>query len=394
MKIVDARTYVVANPAPYFGGYSFVFVKLITDSGVEGLGEVYGATFSPNIMARLTEDLIGRRFIDRDPFRIERTWREAYADGFTTRPDVTVMAALSAIEIACWDIIGKELGRPIYDLMGGKAQERLRTYTYLYRDTQDAIDIKDPVPRDPVHAAERAAYYVEQGFTALKFDPFGRFGSSAPWQPTIGDLEYGETYIKALREAVGTKCDLLLGTHGQFTPSGAIRVAERLAPYDLMFFEEPVPPEMPEQMALVAARSTIPVAAGERLTTKYEFARLLELRAAAILQLDLGRVGGLLEAKKIAGMAEAHYAQLAPHLFAGPVNGAANIQLSTCSPNFLILEGIEKWGGFHAEIVSPAILWEDGYVIPPDGPGLGVVLNEELALANPYEGGVWPPLRD
>jgi galactonate dehydratase len=143
---------------------------------------------------------------------------------------------------------------------------------------------------------------------------------------------------------------------------------------------------MPEEMALVARATSIPIATGERLTTKYEFARVLECRAASILQMALGRVGGLLEAKKIAGMAEAHYAQIAPHLYCGPVEGAANIQLSACIPNFLILESIQTWGGFHTQILKKPIRWEEGYVIPPTEPGLGIELNEEVALAHPYTG--------
>jgi len=129
-----------------------------------------------------------------------------------------------------------------------------------------------------------------------------------------------------------------------------------------------------------------PGATGERLTTKYEFARLLDRQAASILQMALGRVGGILEAKKIAGMAEAHYAQIAPHLYCGPIEGAANIQLDTCTPNFLIQEGIETWGGFHAEILNTPIQWEQGYIIPPTAPGIGVELNEEVAARHPYTG--------
>ncbi|MEM8926417.1 MAG: enolase C-terminal domain-like protein, partial [Actinomycetota bacterium] len=143
-------------------------------------------------------------------------------------------------------------------------------------------------------------------------------------------------------------------------------------------------PEMPEEMAKVARATSIPVATGERLTTKYEFARVLSTGAASILQMALGRVGGLLEGKKIAGMAEAHYAQLAPHLYCGPIEGAANIQLSACSPNFLILESIERWGGFHAELLTTPIRWEDGHVIPPEAPGIGVELDEDVARAHPY----------
>ena len=184
---------------------------------------------------------------------------------------------------------------------------------------------------------------------------------------------------------MGTKADLLFGSHGQFTPSGAKRLARRIEPYEPLWFEEPVPPEMPERMAEVARATSIPIATGERLVTKYEFARVLACGAASILQPALGRVGGILEAKKIAAMAETHYAQIAPHLYCGPVEGAANVQLATCIPNFLILESIERWDGFHGEIVS-GIRWEDGYVIPPTEPGLGITLNEELARAHPYEG--------
>ncbi len=394
MKITDFKTFVVGNPPPHFGGYSFVFVKLVTDSGIEGIGEVYGATFGPHTMARMTEDTCARHVVGRDPFAIERLWRETYASGFSMRPDISLMGVLSGIEMACWDIVGKAVEKPVYELLGGKVHERLRSYTYLFRSQADAIESGDPVPRDIAVAAERAAEYVKAGFNALKFDPFGGYGPLAPRQPTLESLAYGESYVRALREAVGDECDLLLGTHGQFTTSAAIRVARRLEQYNLLFYEEPVPPEMPEQMALVARRSTIPVATGERLTTKYEFARVLELGAASILQLDLGRVGGLLEAKKIAGMAEAYYAQIAPHLFAGPVLGAANIQISACSPNFLILEGIEQWGGFHAEILKTPIRWEGGYVIPPDAPGLGVELDEDVAARHPYEGDIWPSPRE
>jgi len=192
--------------------------------------------------------------------------------------------------------------------------------------------------------------------------------------------------MRLIREAVGRRCDLLFGTHGQFTAPGAIRLARRLEPYGPLWFEEPTPPEMPEEMARVACATSIPIATGERLTTKYEFARVLETGAASILQLNLGRVGGLLEAKKIAGMAEAHYAQIAPHLYCGPVVGAANIQLASCSTNFLLLEGIMTWGGFHAELLEKPIVWEDGYVIVPEGPGLGIELDEDVVERHPYEG--------
>jgi L-alanine-DL-glutamate epimerase-like enolase superfamily enzyme len=281
--------------------------------------------------------------------------------------------------MACWDIIGKALGQPIYNLMGGKVHERLRSYTYLYPADGEG----DEFYHDADRSAQRAAEYVAKGFTAVKFDPTGGYSAYDPRQPTQESLERTVRLVRLVREAVGTRADLLIGTHGQFTTSGALRLARLLEPYDPLWFEEPVPPEMPEQMAIVARGTRIPIATGERLTTKYEFARVLAAGAANILQINLGRAGGLLEAKKIAALAEVHYAQIAPHLYCGPVVGAANIQIAACSPNFLILEGIQQWGGFHAKILMNPIRWEEGHVIPPTAPGLGVELNEAVALANP-----------
>ena len=225
---------------------------------------------------------------------------------------------------------------------------------------------------------------MKLGFTGIKFDPAAPYSSFDPRQPSLESMALCAKFCKLIREAVGTKADLLFGTHGQFTASGAIRFAKQIEPYNPLWFEEPTPPDRPEEMALVARGTSIPIATGERLTTKYEFGRVLENRAASILQMALGRVGGIWEAKKIAGMAEVNYAQIAPHLYAGPIEAAANIQYATSLPNFLILESIETFGGFYAKLLKKPIRWEQGYVIPPTGPGLGVELNEEVALAHPY----------
>jgi 2-dehydro-3-deoxyphosphogalactonate aldolase len=383
MKIVDVKTFVVGNPPPHYGGRYFIFLKLVTDSGIEGVGEVYAATFGPHVIAKMIEDVCARHVIGADPFKIERLWRTVYGAGYTLRPDVSVMGVLSGIEMACWDIIGKEVDKPVYELLGGQVHERLRSYTYLYpKDDEDA----DAFYADPDRAAERALEYVEQGFTAVKFDPAGPYSVFDPRQPSLDDIARSVEFVKKIRAAVGSRADLLFGTHGQFTAAAAIRLARQLEPYDPLWFEEPTPPENTAEMARVARQTSIPIATGERLTTKYEFARVLADQAASILQLALGRCGGILEAKKIAGMAETYYAQIAPHLYCGPIEGAANIQISTCSPNFLILESIQRWDGFHAEILNKPIRWEDGYVIPPTGPGLGVELDEAVALAHPYEG--------
>jgi 2-dehydro-3-deoxyphosphogalactonate aldolase len=382
MKITDVKTFVVGNPPPHFGGLYWIFVKLITDHGVAGYGEVYSVPFHPDVVAQMIADVGERYVIGADPFKIERLWRNVYSSGYTQRSDLSVMGVLSGIETACWDIIGKELNKPVYELLGGQVHEKLRSYTYIYPEAADKADVY----KDPHLAAERAAAYVEKGFTAVKFDPVGPYTAFDPRQLSLEALEHAETFVGLLREAVGGKCDLLFGTHGQMTAASAIRLAKRLEKFDPLWFEEPVPPENVEEMARVARATSIPIATGERLAGKYEFARLLEKQAASILQMALGRVGGILEAKKIAGMAEAHYAQIAPHLYCGPIEGAANIQIDTCSPNFLIQEGIGTWDGFHAEILQQPIRWEDGYIIPPTKPGLGVELNEEVAAKHPYTG--------
>ena len=382
MKVTELRTFVVGNPPPSFGGRYFVFLTLTTDDGVKGVGEVYASTFHPRALEAMIADVFERHVLGADPFAIETMTRRISARGYSGRPDLSLMGVMSGIEMACWDLVGKAVGRPVYELFGGRVHERLRAYTYLYPEPDDPVDVY----MDPDLAAERAAAYVAQGFTALKFDPLGPYSAFDPRQPSLEALSRTEAYVARVREAVGDSCDLLVGTHGQLTPAGAVRLARRLERYDPLWLEEPVPPESPEQMAIVARATSIPIATGERLTTKHEFARVLATGAAAILQPNVGRVSGLLEAKKIAAMAEAHYAQIAPHLYCGPVVGAANIQLAAGIPNFLVLEGIGMWDGFHAEILRRPIRWEDGFVIPPTEPGLGVELDEDVAERHPYEG--------
>ncbi|MGB5759637.1 MAG: mandelate racemase/muconate lactonizing enzyme family protein [Acidimicrobiales bacterium] len=387
MEIVAFESFVVGNPPPHKGGRYFIFVKLVTADGIVGYGEVYTATFSPDVVAAMIDDVCLRHVVGSDPHHIERLWRVTYSRGYSARPDLSLVSVLSGIEIACWDIIGKAAGKPVYELLGGRVHERIRTYTYLYpADSRVDIHAGTDVYAEPGVAAARAVEYIDRGFTGLKLDPMGGYSAFDPRQPSLERLDLAEAMVSSIREAIGNRADILFGTHGQFSASGAIRLAARLEQYDPLWFEEPTPPEMPEEMAKVAASTTIPVATGERLTTKYEFRRVLEQGAASILQPALGRVGGLLEGKKIAGMAEAHYAHIAPHLYCGPIEAAANITLAVCSPNFLILEAIEDWSGFHAELLVEPIQWEDGYVIPSSAPGIGVTLDEDVARANPYVG--------
>ncbi len=389
MKITDIRTWVVGNPPPGIGGKYFIFVRLTTDGGVAGYGEAYSATFGPHLTARMIEDCAGRYLLGRDPHDIESFFRRAYSSGFSQRPDISMMGCVSALEMACWDIIGKEAGKPVHMLLGGRVHETLRSYTYLYPH-EGSVHSEDAVGRnvynDPEMAAECAAVYVRQGFNAVKLDPAGPYTAFDGHQPRLADIERSAAMMKAIREAVGSRADILFGTHGQFTAAGAIRMARAIEPHDPLWFEEPVPPDMPEVMAQVARATSVPIATGERLTTKWEFARVIENRAAAILQPDLGRSGGILETKKIAAMAEAYHIQIAPHCYCGPIVGAANIQLAVTLPNFLILESLKDWGGFHAKLLKKKIEWQDGRVVPPGEPGLGVELDEAVCEAHPYEG--------
>lgn len=383
MELANLETFIVGNPPPSFGGRYFIFVKLTTACGIVGYGEVYAATFGPETVVQMLRDVFERRLLGMDPFQIERFWRSCHGSGFSHRPDVSMMGVVSGLEMACWDIIGKATDKPVHALLGGLVNERLRTYTYLYPGPDEAAA---DFYNNPDASAARAAEYLALGFTALKFDPAGQYTVYDGRQPDLESIERSVQFCAKIREAVGDKADLLFGTHGQFTASGAIRLARKLEPYDPLWFEEPTPPDMPEEMAKVAAGTSIPVATGERLCTKFEFARVMKCGAAAILQMNLGRVGGILEAKKIAGMAEAYYTQVAPHLYCGPIVGAANAQVAASIPNFLILESIQRWDGFHAELLTKPVQWEDGFIITPTEPGLGVELNEEVALAHPYTG--------
>ena len=388
MKVAEIETFVVGNPPPRHGGRYFIFVTVTTDNGVKGVGEAYVATFNPHLVARMIEDVAERWLVGNNPFNVESFWRRAYSSGYSSRPDPTLCGVISALEMACWDIIGKETNRPVYDLLGGRVHEGLRSYTYLYPPAEDAYAPKDEpnLYTQPELAAEQAIVELNKGFTAIKFDPAGPYTAFDGRQPSLERIDLSERYISALREAVGTQADLLFGTHGQFTPSGALRLAKRLEQYDPLWFEEPVPADDLTGMATVASGTSIPVATGERLTTVSEFSAVLKANAAQILQPNLGRSGGILQGKKIASIAETHHALIAPHCYCGPVVAAANIALATCSPNFLILECIGTFDGFHADLLETPIKWEDGKVIPSKEPGLGVILNEEVARAHPYSG--------
>jgi L-alanine-DL-glutamate epimerase-like enolase superfamily enzyme len=381
MKLQALDIIVTAPPAPGWGGRYWILVKLTTDTGITGWGECYAASVGPEAMCHVIRDVFHRHMEGENPENIELMFRRAYSSGFTQRPDLTVMGAFSGLEIACWDILGKDRGRPVYALIGGRMNDRIRAYTYLYPLPQHEISA---FWTSPEMAAESAAEMVRQGYTAVKFDPAGPYTMRGGHMPAMSDISQSVAFCKAIRGEVGDRADLLFGTHGQFTTAGAIRLGQAIAPYQPLWFEEPVPPDSVGQMARVASGQPVPVATGERLTTKAEFAPILREGAASILQPALGRVGGIWEAKKIAAMAEVYNAQMAPHLYAGPVEWAANIHLAASIPNILMAESIET--PFHDALIKGTIRVEEGFVTPPDAPGLGIEVDEDLARGHPFTG--------
>ena len=389
MRIRDVEAFPVANPArPAIGGPFWVFLRLRTDEGIVGYGEVSvnALAWRPRLIGKMIEDLVEDYLIGCEVSDLEALYARLYNAAYSHASDLTKSAITSGLEMACLDILGKATGTPAYALLGGRLRDRLRSYTYIAPGPENAHLGPGEFWRRPRDIAERAAEYVKSGFTALKIDPLpglgglqDHAGQLVPVQWTLDVLDRAQDVIAAIREAVGNACDILIGTHGQMTASAAIRLAKRLEPYDPMWLEEPVPPEMPEEMAKVARGTTIPITAGERLTSKWEFARLIETGAVAICNLDVSQVGGLTEAKKIAALAEAHYVQISPHVFGGPLVAVASIHLSVSSPNFLIMEGNGTYTGVHRDLLDEPLQWRDGYFLPSERPGLGHSLNEELA---------------
>jgi len=383
MKLRDLDIFIVGPPPPGWGGRYWIFVKLTTDNGIIGYGEVYASAVGPDAMTAVIRDVFQRHVVGENPENIELMFRRVYSSGFTQRPDPTVMGAFSGLEIACWDILGKAHDRPVYALLGGLMNAQVRAYTYLY-----------PLPHHDLHAfwtspamaAESAAEMVRLGFTAVKIDPSGPYTLRGGHQPALSDIDLSVAFCRAIRDAVGSKADILFGTHGQFTTSGAMRLGARLEQFDPLWFEEPVPPDNMLEFAKVARAVRIPIATGERMTTKAEFGTVLQTGGASILQPATGRAGGILEVKKIAAMAEAFNAQIAPHLYCGPVEWAANIQLSANIPNHLITETIQTGGAFHMQLIRNSITFDDGYIAAPTAPGLGIDFDEDLARAHPYTG--------
>ena len=381
MKLKDLKIIVTRPPPPGWGGRYWIFVKLMTDNGIVGWGECYASSIGPEAMEVVIKDIFERYFLNESPSDFEKMFRRTYSSGFTQRPDLTVMGAFSGLEIACWDILGKYFDCPTWQLLGGKINDRVRAYSYLY--PLEHHDLND-FWTSPGMAAESAIDLVSRGFTAVKFDPAGPYTMRGGHMPAMSDIKLSIDFCQAIREAVGDKADILFGTHGQFTTAGAIRLGKAIEPYSPMWFEEPIPPDNLSEFSKVQSALSIPIATGERFTTKMEFAEVLKSGGASIIQPALGRAGGIWEMKKAAAIAEVFNAQVAPHLYAGPIEWAANLQLAASIPNLLIAETIET--PFHKSLINGKIKVEDGYIQVSDEAGLGIEVNEKLAEENPYKG--------
>jgi len=335
----------------------WLFLKMYTDAGIVGYGEpvVEGrARTVQQAVQEMEEYLIGQ-----DPRRIEHHWQAIYRHAFY-RGGPVLTSALSGVEQAMWDILGKSLNTPVYQLLGGACRDRIRLYAHCGGATPEA-------------AAETARARVAAGYTALKTG-VGR--SPARIIETPAFVEECTERFAAIRAAVGPHVDIAIDFHGQISPALAIRLAKALEPYHPMFIEEPCLPQNVDTLVTIARSTSIPIATGERLFTKWGFREVLEKQAAVVVQPDLCHAGGILECKKIAAMAECYYAGVAPHNPLGPISLAACLQLDACIPNFLVQEQVNLGDGYLKE---PYVL-KDGYVDLPTGPGLGIELDEE-ALA-------------
>ncbi len=368
MKVTGIETIVIDNIPPYRGGRQWLFIKLLTDEGLVGLGErPTGHAADLRSQIQLIETMCEEFVVGQSPFDVEKLWHRIYGTRHDYRhPSLYATPAISAIEMALWDLVGKATNQPIYNLLGGKYHDKLRAYAYMPAEG---------IWENPEKAGEVAAKLVEEGNTACKIDPFMPL-FPLPRDIPLKDLKHAARIFRAIRDAVGDELEIGIGTHGQFSTSGAIRAAKVLEEFHPFWFEEPVPPENVDEMARVARQTSIPIATGERLVTKYEFAQILNKQAAGIIQLDVGQCGGILESKKIAGMAEAHFAMIAPHMYVGPIAAAAAVHVDTSSPNFLIQE--YNGDSLHNDIFIDPIRFHQGFITPPTAPGLGLELNEEM----------------
>ena len=364
MRITAIDTYIAGNPWK-----NWLFAKVSTNEGIYGVGEGTLNYFAKTIDAAIHE--LKPLVIGMDPFQVEiisqRLIRDVYSEGAQIH-----MCAVAAIEIALWDIIGKAANQPIYNLWGGRCHEQLRAYANgWYRG-----------PRTPESFAEKAKKVAARGYTALKFDPFG-----SSWRMlSRQDFDLSVDIIRAVRDAVGPSVDLLIEGHCRFNVATAVEFAEAIHQFRPAWFEEPVPHTSVPAMVEVARRSPVPIATGESLSSKQQFAELLKYDVVNILQPEPLNLGGLFAARIIAGMVDAHFGVIAPHSAQGPVCSAACVQLNASIPNFFIHEIFDEFNEpWEKEIVTNPVVVVNGYIDVPERPGLGIDLNIDEIRKHPYQ---------
>jgi galactonate dehydratase len=356
------------------GSRNWLFVVVETDDGPGGVGEG-SLPGHPRAVAAAVEEY--REYIvGEDPARIQHLWQVMYRQPFFRSGAVT-LSAMSAIEQALWDIKGKVAGLPVYDLLGGRCHDRIKLY------------VNGPGGATLDELAESAQSLVERGFTAMKT------GIDTPALPVQGDgiFRRAAERVEALRTAVGEDVEIAWDAHGRLTPAMSIKLARALEPYNVWFLEEPALPENAKGLAQVARATSIPVAAGERLFTKWAFREVLELGGAALLQPDLSHCGGVLEARAIAAMAEVYFCGFAPHNPLGPVNTIVSAHVGMASPNFVALETCLYPPDWARALLTEPLDFADGYLTLSQKPGWGVELDVELARAHPYQPYKLPLLR-
>lgn len=365
MKISHLDTFVLGTP-----WRDLTYVRVHTDDGLVGVGETRMLGHTQALLGYLRE-AEPRHLVGTDPFDLESlVWRMKHGD--YGRAGEIAMSGIACVEMACWDIIGKALGQPVWRLLGGKVRDRVKAYAngwYTVERTPEEF-----------HAAARDV--VGRGYRALKFDPFG----PGRWELEADERRRSVSLVEAVRDAVGPDVELLVEMHGRFTPAEAVRIAGELAPYSPSWIEEPVPPENFAALSTVAEKVDVPVATGERVHDRIEYRELFERRAADIIQPDIGHLGGIQETRKLAATAETHYVLVAPHNVGGPVLTAANLHLAVATTNFKIQEHFNDFADRHVQQAAPGLPEVvDGYFALPTAPGLGVELDVDFVREHPPE---------
>ncbi len=347
---------------------NWVFVLVHTDAGISGVGEAT-LEYRELTVAQACQEL-ERILVGRDPHDVEAFWHDAYRDTYFRGGEV-LMSALSAIDMALWDIKGKDLGVPSWKLLGGRCRDRVPMYANGWFSPA----------KTPEEFASKAREAVERGFKALKWDPFG----SAYLDLSSAQLDEAMACVGAVAEAVRGRAEILIEGHGRFNVPTAVRIANELAVFRPLWFEEPLPPENLPGLAEVKRRSPVPIAAGERLYNRWQFRDLFALQAADYIQPDVSHAGGLSEVRKIAAMAECHHLPVCPHNPSGPVANAATLQLAACLPNFLYLETMSADVAWRCDITDEDLRVEDGCMLINQRPGLGIELRVDEIAIHPYQ---------